>query len=146
MLARDRFPEKQEMARRLGAIVDQVSEDTARQWHEESVTAVFECAGVPATVELALNAAPRGSQVILLGLSSAAASFVPMRLVREGIDVRTSMIYDHPADFAKVIDLIARGVLHPAQVVTHCFPLERINEAFELAGTGKAGKIHIQMT
>jgi hypothetical protein len=38
--------------------------------------------------------------VVLLGLPSTPASFLPMRLVREGIDIRTSMIYDHPADFA----------------------------------------------
>jgi len=145
VIAQDRFPEKQEMARRLGAATAAEDGDAALKWQEEEVTTVFECAGVPATVELALQAAPRGSQVILLGLSSAPASFVPMRLVREGIDIRTSMIYDHPADFARVIDLVGKGVLHPAQVVTHTFPFERVGQALELAGTGTAGKIHIKM-
>jgi 2-desacetyl-2-hydroxyethyl bacteriochlorophyllide A dehydrogenase len=146
VIAQDRFPEKQEMARRLGAVAVPERGDPAQQWQEENVMTVFECAGVAATVELALKAAPRGSQVILLGLASAPASFVPMRLVREGIDVRTSMIYDHPADFGYVIDLVGRGVLHPAQVVTHTFPFEQIDRALEVAGTGTAGKIHIRMT
>jgi 2-desacetyl-2-hydroxyethyl bacteriochlorophyllide A dehydrogenase len=145
VIAGDRFPEKQEMALRLGAVAVLEYTDPARQWEEENVSTVFECAGVPATVDLALKAAPRGSQVMLLGLAPAPASFIPMRLVREGIDVRSSMIYDHPADFRYVIDLVGRGVLHPAQVVTHTFPFDQIGRALELAGTGTAGKIHIKM-
>jgi len=80
--------------------------------------------------------------VILLGLSSLPASFIPMRLVREGIDIRTSMIYDHPKDFAHVIDQVARGVLHPARVVTHTYPFDSIGQALKHAATGDAGKIH----
>jgi threonine dehydrogenase-like Zn-dependent dehydrogenase len=101
---------------------------------------------VPATVDLALKAAPRGARVVLLGLSSLPATFVPMRLVREGIDIRTSMIYDHPQDFAYVIDQVARGVLHPGRVVTHTYPFDTIGQALKHAGTGEAGKIHIRMT
>ena len=145
VIAHDIFPEKLETARRLGAVTA-AHEDAARLWQEENVTTVFECAGVSATVELALDAAPRGSQVILLGIASTPVSFVPMRLVREGINIRTSMIYDHPADFAHAIDLVARGEIHPAQVVTDTFPFEQIGQALELAGTGRAGKIHIRIT
>jgi threonine dehydrogenase-like Zn-dependent dehydrogenase len=112
----------------------------------DKLIAVFECAGVSATVELALKAAPRGASVILLGLSAAPASFVPMRLVREGVNILTSMIYDHPADFAYAIDMVSRGVLHPACVVTDTYSFESISQALEHACTGKAGKIHIKMT
>lgn len=145
VIASDMFVEKLETARRLGAAAAVESEEAARLWEEEDVTVVFECAGVPATVELALNAAPRGSQVILMGLPSGPVSFFPLRLVREGIHIRTSMIYDHPADFAYVIDRVAEGALHPASVVTHTFPFEDMDHALKLAGTGKAGKIHIKM-
>jgi threonine dehydrogenase-like Zn-dependent dehydrogenase len=144
VIAHDRVPEKLDMARRMGAIPSG-SEDAGQVWQKESVTAVFECAGVSATLELALSAAPRGAQVILLGLASTPVSFVPMRLVREGINIRTSMIYDHPADFANAIDRVAKGTLHPARVVTHTFPLEGVREAFETAGTGEAGKVHIKL-
>lgn len=145
VIAHDRFEAKLGMARGLGAIAASGLTGAERMWQEEDVTTVFECAGAPATVELALKASPRGSQVILLGLSSAPASFVPMRLVREGINIHTSMIYDHPADFAHTIELVAGGVLHPARVVTHTYPLESLDEALKLAGTGEAGKIHIKM-
>jgi threonine dehydrogenase-like Zn-dependent dehydrogenase len=145
VLASDRYPEKLEAARRLGASAALANEEAARLWEPEGVSAVFECAGAPAAVELALRAAPRGSQVVLLGLPSDPVSFSPMRLVREGIQIRTSMIYDHPGDFAYVIDRVARGVLQPGRIVTHTYPLERIGEAMELAAAGRAGKIHIRM-
>jgi L-iditol 2-dehydrogenase len=145
VIASDRHADKLEMARELGAVAVE-GKETAYLWQKEDVSTIFECAGVPATVELALNAAPRGSQVILLGLSSSPATFVPMRLVREGINIRTSMIYDHPADFAHAMDLVSRGVLHPARIVTHTYPLETLAQALQLAGTGKAGKIHVTIT
>ncbi|MBN1568783.1 MAG: alcohol dehydrogenase catalytic domain-containing protein [Acidobacteria bacterium] len=146
VIAHDTIPGKLEMAKAMGAIPASGSDEVERLWQKENVTAVFECAGVQATVDLALKASPRGSRVMLLGLSSLPAAFVPMRLVREGIDIYTSMIYDHPKDFAYVIDQVARGVLHPARVVTHTYPFDAIGQALKHAATGEAGKIHIRMT
>jgi L-iditol 2-dehydrogenase len=146
VIAHDRFADKIEMARGLGAEIVSDREETALTWQEENVVTVFECAGVPGTVELALQAVPRGAQVILLGLSSMPATFVPMRLVREGITIRTSMIYDHPADFAHAIDLVAKGVLHPGCVVTHTYSFDSMGQALALSAAGKAGKIHLKMT
>jgi len=145
VIAHDRIAAKSEMARALGAAIPSEGQDPAQLWERENVISVIECAGASATVELALKAAPRGAHVVLLGLPSSPASFLPMRLVREGIDIRTSMIYDHPKDFAYVIDQVARGVLHPARVVTHTYPFESLGQALRHAGTGEAGKIHIKM-
>lgn len=145
VIAQDRVAGKQKMAGELGAIIASEGENLERLWQRENVSTVFECAGVTPTVELALQFAPRGAQVILLGLASTPASFVPMRLVREGINLHTSMIYDHPSDFKRVIELVANGSLHPAKIVTHTFSFEGIQQALELAGTGGAGKIHIEI-
>jgi L-iditol 2-dehydrogenase len=145
VIAHDRFADKLRMAEALGAMPVTELDDPAGLWERETVTTVFECAGASATVELALKAAPRGAQVILLGLASSPASFLPMRLVREGINIETSMIYDHPADFAHTINEVAGGALRPACVVTHTFPFESIQTAIRLASTGEAGKIHIRM-
>ncbi len=145
VIAHDRFADKLEMARQLGAEPASETEDTTGLWREKNVIAVFECAGASATVELALEAAPRGAQVVLLGLSSEPASFRSLRLVREGINIRTSMIYDHPADFTRSIEEVAQGLLHPGSIVTHTFSFSSIKDALELACTGGAGKIHIHM-
>ena len=145
VIAHDRFATKLEMARALGATVVSDNHNAAQKWREENVTCVFECAGAAATVDLALKAAPRASRVILLGLSSEPVSFAPLRLVREGIDIRTSMNYDHPKDFAYVIDQVARRALRPSCVVTHTYPFESLSQALAHAGTGEAGKILIEM-
>jgi len=146
VIAHDRISDKLSMAQKFGAYIVSQGEDAEQVWLKENVSIVFECAGASSTVELALKAAPRGAQVVLLGLASTPASFMPMRLVREGINLQTSMIYKHPSDFTYVIDLVAKGLLHPANVVTHSYPLEKLGEALELGGTGQAGKIHITMT
>jgi len=145
VIAGDRYADKLDMARSFGAEIMPDGQDAARFWDQQSVITVFECAGVPETVELALRAAPRGANVVLLGLSSQPASFVPVRVVREGINIHTSMIYDHPADFARAIDLVSAGTLHPSQVVTHTYAFDAIGQALEFAATGKAGKILINM-
>ena len=145
-VAHDRIGSKLAMARDLGAAVAREAEDdTSGFWREEDVTAVFECAGTSRTVELALAAAPRGARIILLGLPASPAEFIPMRLVREGINVHTSMIYDHPDDFARTIELVAAGKLRPSCVVTDTFSFESVAQALKQAGTGESGKIHVKM-
>ncbi len=145
VLAHDKFPEKLEMAQRLGAVPAE-GDDVAKLWQNENVTTVFECAGATATVDLALRGVPRGGQVILVGLASSPASFVPLRLVREGIRVAGSIIYDHPTDFSRAIALAASGTLRPAEIVTDTLPFGSIKRALDLACTGQAGKIHIEMS
>ncbi len=145
VLAHDKSDKKLEMARRLGA-TPCGSDNVAGLWSKEEVSVIFECAGVTATVELALGAAPRGAVVMLLGLSSSPAAFVPLRLVREGIRIEPSMIYDHPSDFARTIAQVADGSLHPSRIVTDVLPFDSIGRALKLAGTGQAGKIHIVMS
>lgn len=140
VFAHDQFPEKLEIARRFGAQTI-VGNDVAKLWLDEAVSTVFECAGVTATVELALRSAPRGSQVVLLGLANAPASFVPLRLVREDITVCGSIIYDHPSDFARAIAAVASGELHPALIVTDTLKFGEIDHALKIARTGRSGKV-----
>ena len=145
VIAHDRFPEKLAMAESLGAGIPPENEDTAAFWERRNVTTVFECAGVPATAELALSAAPRGADIVLLGLSSLPAKFVPVKIVREGINILTSMIYDHPADFVRAIELVASARLRPSKVVTDVYRFSDLPAAIERAASGNAGKVLIDM-
>jgi len=132
------------LARGFGADVVE-TDDVAKLWRDENVSTVFECAGVPGTVELALSSAPRGSHVVLLGLAATPATFVPLSLVRQEIRVSGSIIYHHPSDFARTIALVARGVLHPSRIVTDTLPFDSIERALQLASTGRSGKVLLQM-
>jgi 2-desacetyl-2-hydroxyethyl bacteriochlorophyllide A dehydrogenase len=144
VFALDKLPEKMEMARGLGAGIVETTY-VAQLWMAEDVSTVFDCAGVPATVDLALSAVPRGSQVVLMGLAATPASFVPLRLVREEIRVSGSIIYNHPADFARTIALVASGILHPSRVITDTLPFASLDPALQLACSGRSGKVLLQM-
>ncbi|MDQ1156021.1 threonine dehydrogenase-like Zn-dependent dehydrogenase [Sphingomonas sp. SORGH_AS 950] len=46
-----------------------------------------------------------------------------------------------------MIDLVARGVLKTQELITHRFPLDRINDAFEAAqDRGRTGAIFVGLT
>jgi 2-desacetyl-2-hydroxyethyl bacteriochlorophyllide A dehydrogenase len=141
VLAHDKLSTKLESARRLGATATGV-EDLKQLWDAANVTAIFECAGASATVELSIGNAPRGSRVLLLGLATSPATFVPFNLVRQGISIEPCLIYDHPVDFARSISLVANGTLQPSVVVSDTFQFDWIGRALELASNGGAGKIH----
>jgi threonine dehydrogenase-like Zn-dependent dehydrogenase len=140
VLAHTRSESKLALARSMGAITPK-ADDIASLWKAENVSVVFECAGAIETVEQALNCAPRGSLVSLIGLSAEPAKMVPLRIVREGIRVEGSLIYDHPGDFARVISLVSRGVLHPSRIVTNSFPFAELPLAFETASKGAEVKV-----
>lgn len=61
------------------------SDVLAREWVAIDVCAVFECAGTSTTATLAATAALRGSAIVLIGLSEKAATFIPLKIAREGI-------------------------------------------------------------
>lgn len=60
-------------------------------WQQNDVSVIFECSGSVEAVTQTLKAAPRGSDVTLLGLSEKMAQFSPLQIVREG--VRISVYY-----------------------------------------------------
>lgn len=144
VIAHEMNAKKLAMACDLGAITP-ITDDIAALWKKEGVTKIFDTTGVHATVDLALDSAPRGSEVYLLGLATENAKFVPLRFVREGIKLFGSLIYDHPFDFPRTISLVSRGILHPSRIVSDTLPLSAIDRAFDLASSGGAAKVLINM-
>jgi 2-desacetyl-2-hydroxyethyl bacteriochlorophyllide A dehydrogenase len=144
VFAHDKIVSKLEMARDLGAEISD-NPDITKLWQAEGVVAIFECAGASASVELALKAAPRGSQIVLMGLSSSPASFEPLRFVREGLRVSGSIIYHHPEDFSRTIALVDKQVLSPKKIISQVVGFENIQEAMQIASTGEKGKILLEM-
>ncbi|HXV98163.1 MAG TPA: alcohol dehydrogenase catalytic domain-containing protein [Anaerolineae bacterium] len=147
VLVTDRLFHKIELAERFGAIrtnvVDNAEPATqlVRQWDEFEVAAVFECTGSATATALAIEAAPRGAEVVLVGLSSETVSFNPVQLTRNGNNILTSMIYDHPDDFGRTIGLIAGGIIEPRQVISRRYKLAEIATALEKVSKGDEIKV-----
>ncbi len=124
----------------LGTLANQ-SAVLADEWLAEEVCAVFECAGVAVTASLAASAAPRGAEVVLVGLSEQAASFTPLKIAREGIHIIPSIIYDHPVDFKRTLRLMASRVITPGFIISSHRPLIELQAALETAALGQDSKI-----
>ena len=100
---------------------------------------VFECAGgpsMPKTLPLATQLVRRGGKVVIIGGFDKGVTEIGLEWQR----IQMSEIQLIPsASFAwhgldkeqgEVVELIGKGKLDAARLVTHRFPLDRINEAF----------------
>lgn len=144
---------KIKIATEMGAIAIETIGDADAQkqvleniWSENMVSAVFECAGSAYTASLATAAAPRGSEIILVGLSGGLATFTPLKIAREGIHIVPSIIYDHPFDFQRTLQLIRSKVIQPSIIISSYTSLQGIQIALELAATGSESKIIVNIT
>jgi threonine dehydrogenase-like Zn-dependent dehydrogenase len=108
---------------------------------EYQVNALFECGGSEITASLATAIAPRGSEIILIGLSENSATFQPLKIVREDIRIIPSIIYDHPADFKRTIQLIESKIIQPGKIISGSYHLSQLQTALEAAASGNESKL-----
>lgn len=152
VLVSEVITEKLKLATDMGAIpvtVNGTLDEQASQlntiWNAYEVVSIFECAGSSFTASLATAAATRGSEIILVGLSDKNASFQPLKIAREGISILPSIIYDHPHDFNKVIELISSQTISPGSIISSNYALDHLQLALEKASTGNETKIIINI-
>ncbi|MGK6323070.1 zinc-dependent alcohol dehydrogenase [Sphingomonas sp. DT-51] len=103
---------------------------------------VFECAGgesMPTTLPWATRMARRGGAVVIVGGFDAGDIAIPLEWQRiQMSEIRllpsaSFALHDIDPEQGQVLALVARGVLRTQPLITHRFPLERINEAFDVA-------------
>lgn len=144
----DKLPHALALAERLGAdrIVHADEEDIEAAIRamsdDRGADIVFECAGgtsMPDTLPLATRLARRGGKVVIVGGFDDGPIAIPLEWQRIQMSEITLIpsasfaFHDIHAEQLEVLDLLTRGVLKTQQLITHRFPLDRINEAFETA-------------
>ncbi len=138
VLVVSRTPRRLALARTLGAeaTVALTGGDAAAAARalsgRDGVDLVVETAGTTGAVELVLGQVGfvrPGGRVVLTGLAHEPARVSFFWLVRREIDVRGSIIYQR--EFGEALELLARGALDVAPLLTHRFPLAAIEEALE---------------
>jgi threonine dehydrogenase-like Zn-dependent dehydrogenase len=55
------------------------------------------------------------------------------------------LIYDHPADFQSVIQLIKDGKIQPHKIISKYIPLSEVQAGLKAASDGHPGKIVVQI-
>ena len=103
---------------------------------------VFECAGgtaMPVTLPLATKLVRRGGKVILVGgfddgETSIALEWQRLQMSEIALIPSASFAFhDIYPEQEEVLELVARGKLRTQKLITHRFPLDRINDAFDIA-------------
>jgi threonine dehydrogenase-like Zn-dependent dehydrogenase len=152
VLALDVRAERLGVATRVGAAstlhltvddpASQVASDIERTWQP---TLIFEAAGAARATELALHAVCPGGRVVLVGLAEQAVPLEPLWFVRRGLQVLGSLIYDHPADFLRSIDLLRTRRLDPAPLIGQVQLLADIAAVLDRRSSGPAGKVLVDV-
>lgn len=117
---------------------------------------VFECVGgpsMPETLPQATKMVRRGGKVVIVGGFDAGETVIPLewqRIQMSEIQLIPSASFafrDIYPEQGMVVDLLAAGKLKAEPLITHRFPLDRINEAFETAGNkAETGAIFVALT
>jgi 2-desacetyl-2-hydroxyethyl bacteriochlorophyllide A dehydrogenase len=147
VLAVGRTGRREHLARALGAdgfatIEGGGAGEAARTFSgREGVDLVVETAGTAMAVEQAIELARPGGRVVLTGLPHEASTVNFFSVVRREIRIVGSMIYQQ--EFPEAIRLLAEGKVRVEQIVTHRFPLDRIQEAFVAHRSPDAIKVRV---
>jgi L-iditol 2-dehydrogenase len=137
-----------DLAKELGAnvVVNSEREDLVARVKEWTgglgADICFECAGgpsMPQTLPLATKVVRRGGKVVLVGGFDPGETSIPLewqRIQMSEIQIIPSAsfaFHDIYPEQGMVLDLVASGKLNAKKMITHRFPIEQINEAFETA-------------
>ncbi|WP_274364369.1 zinc-dependent alcohol dehydrogenase family protein [Paenibacillus thermotolerans] len=124
--------EKHERLLKLGAdrVIRPGDSEAVREWVGKA-DVVIECVGRKDSMELSLQAAKKGGQVLLFGVASPETeiSVSPFAIFSKELKVMGSFI--NPYTHEEVIALIRRKAVRVEELVSHRFSLEEIPEAME---------------
>jgi threonine dehydrogenase-like Zn-dependent dehydrogenase len=98
---------------------------------------------VPA-IEDALTRVRRGGtfQVFGVAAADAIARFSPFRVYNDEITIVGSMAVLH--SFGRAVDLMAKGVIDAATMVSHSYPLDEYTKALDAFRAGTGRKLQIR--
>lgn len=127
--------DRSRLALEIGAtcVINPMTEDVEERVKEEcgplGADVVFECAGIPKTVDQAVTLARRGGAVSLVGLASLPAEIVPGTWLVKEVRLVASLGYLHD-EFSHTMDLVADGRLRLEPLHTKTVGLADLDSAF----------------
>lgn len=149
IVAADFSPTRRALAATMGAheVVDPREEPAVEAWRRidgRKQVVVFEAVGVPGMIDDAMRAAPRGSQIVVVGVCMQPDTIRPMRAVTKELRLQFVLGYD-PAEFKETLDRIADGRLQVEPLITGSVPIAGVPQAFtDLADPERHAKILVE--
>lgn len=141
IIAVDVIPEKLRLAEKFGswATVDasQVGDvpKEVRRLSEGGADVALEVIGNPRTIEQAFHSLKWGGRLVVVGYTDRDVTFSGAKLMFREMEVLGSLGCGLQ-DFPRVIDLVARGLLHVEEMVSHRFPMTDVNDGLGLLEAG----------
>lgn len=106
--------------------------------------------GMTDTMESAVRMVKTGGTIVVIGMFRKPIELNFGHLMRNEIDLIFSWSYamwNGVPEFAITLDMLARGALDAKSLITHRFPLDKINEAFQAAlNKGDSGALKVLIT
>ncbi|MFP6562952.1 MAG: Zn-dependent alcohol dehydrogenase [Myxococcota bacterium] len=140
---------KFDLARELGATdcIDASADDVVAAVHEATgggADFVFECIGLPATVQQAIAMTGRGGTAILVGLvpMTQLAEFSPADVTLQEKKIVGSYMGSNRFrfDMPKYIDFYFDGRLHLDEMISSRISLDQVNDAFDRLRRGEVAR------
>jgi len=139
-----------ELAKELGAkaVVDPNDENALEQILDltegRGVDKALDCAGQVAAHRLCIDATRRRGQVAFVGECSAETPlYTSSDMIRKGLTLIGSWHYNL-ADVPKLMQMIQGHGAQLDKLISHVFPLDQVQEAWETQLTGECAKIILQ--
>jgi threonine 3-dehydrogenase len=152
VIATDVNPTRLELARRMGAhvLLNPEQEDVvARVMSEtrgEGADIVCEMSGHPAALRQAFRAVRLGGRVQLLGLPKGEVALnLSNDVIFKGVTVYGVIGRRMYETWHQMRTFLSSGRLDPTPVITHRFPLEKIQDALDAIASGAAGKVILEI-
>lgn len=147
VIAVDIVPQKLEWAKKLGASavinpneVEKVPKSVRALTGGAGADVAIECIGNPKTMEAAFATLRKGGRLVVVGYTDQAVSLPASKIMYFEQEVMGSLGC-RPVDYPRIIELARIGKIRVKELVTHRFPLERINDAFDLMRKGEGSAL-----
>lgn len=148
LIGTDTVPERLELARSLG-LADHVlpaGADTVAKVREltggHGVERAVDCSGADAGRQTAIRAARKWGRIVFIG-EGGTVSFNPSPdIIHEQKTIYGSWV-TNIWRMEELVERLVRWGIHPEELVTHRFPLEKAGEAYALMAGGTCGKVAV---
>lgn len=142
VIAVDIADKKLEWAKKFGAqvTINPTGKEIAREikkMTQGGVDVAFEVIGNPATIQTAFDCLRTGARLVVVGYCGENIQISAAKLMYREMEIVGSLGC-RPVDYPKIFEMVKAGKIQVKPMVTHQFPLEKINTAFELMKKGES--------
>ncbi len=141
VMVSDKVPSRLALATTLGATatVDAGRENVIEVFKREAggrPEVVIECIGVPGAQQLAIDYAPAGGRIVVVGVCMAPDTVLPVKAISKELQINYAYMY-RKRDFEIVIDMLERERIHPDAMLTKTVGFNEFPAAFDALKSDK---------